>query len=127
MDYLVVKNNDMMGQDFHLIGIGVSEGGIEPLRIILSSLPIEPNAAFFVLNHLPPDLESFTARALMYHTTMPIHEAVRFSFSYNFRGLLKFAGTDFVDVHFSSGFKSGIFSTLIACILKPFVILCFQL
>jgi two-component system CheB/CheR fusion protein len=64
----------MTGQDFHLIGIGVSEGGIEPLRTILFLLPFEPNAAFFVLNHLPPDFPSFTAQLLQHYTTMPIHE-----------------------------------------------------
>jgi chemotaxis response regulator CheB len=73
---LPCKKSDMTCQDFYFIGIGICEGGVEPLRTILSSLPVEPNAAFFVLNHLPPDLRSFTAQALQYHTTMPIHEAV---------------------------------------------------
>jgi chemotaxis response regulator CheB len=62
-------------RNFQLIGIGVGEGGIEPLREILLLLPGEQNAAIFVLRHLPPDFPSFTAQVLQHHTSMTIVEA----------------------------------------------------
>src|ERR1700712_3736486 len=65
----------MAGAQFHLIGIGIAEGGIEPLRTILQVLPAGMNGAFFILNHLPPDFPSFTGQLLEYYTPMPIQQA----------------------------------------------------
>jgi two-component system CheB/CheR fusion protein len=65
----------MPGLPFHLIGIGVGEGSIEPLRTILFALPARVNGAFFILKHLPPDFPNFTRQLLEHHTQMPIHEA----------------------------------------------------
>ncbi|HEX3934607.1 MAG TPA: chemotaxis protein CheB [Puia sp.] len=71
--YLVQKGGGMAGHEFHLIGIGFAEGGIEPLCHILSCLPADLNGAFFILNHLPPDFPSFTVQVLRSHTKMPVH------------------------------------------------------
>jgi two-component system CheB/CheR fusion protein len=65
----------MADGQFHLIGIGMAEGGIEPLRTILQALPAGANGAFFILNHLPPDFPSYTCQLLEYYTPMPIQQA----------------------------------------------------
>jgi chemotaxis response regulator CheB len=66
----------MISDQFHLIGIGTAEGGVETLCKILSLLPDMPNAAFFVLNHMPPGFPSFTRQLLQPYTRMPVLEAM---------------------------------------------------
>jgi chemotaxis response regulator CheB len=71
-----VQKGDMISDQFHLIGIGTAEGGVEPLCQIFSLLPDEPNGAFFILNHTPPAFPSFTRQLLQLYTRMPVLEAM---------------------------------------------------
>jgi two-component system, chemotaxis family, protein-glutamate methylesterase/glutaminase len=48
----------MSGYDFHVIGIGSSAGGIDPLKMIIAGLPADINAAIIVIQHLPVDHDS---------------------------------------------------------------------
>ncbi|MFK7960717.1 MAG: chemotaxis protein CheB [Phycisphaerales bacterium] len=44
--------------DFHVVGIGASAGGLEPLSEIFRGLPSGTGAAYLVIEHLSPDHES---------------------------------------------------------------------
>jgi two-component system, chemotaxis family, protein-glutamate methylesterase/glutaminase len=48
----------MSEYDFHVIGIGSSAGGIDPLKTIIAGLPADINAAIIVIQHLPIDHNS---------------------------------------------------------------------
>ncbi len=63
----------MSTQDnFYIVGIGLSAGGIEPLREILSCLPSHPGAAFVVVNHLQATIESRLDTILGRWISMPV-------------------------------------------------------
>ena len=51
---LLMENED----HFYVVGIGLSAGGLEPLRELLTSLPPAPGAAFVVISHLQANQES---------------------------------------------------------------------
>jgi two-component system CheB/CheR fusion protein len=57
----------------HIIGIGASAGGLDPLERFFDHMPISSNMAFVVIQHLSPDFKSLMDELLARHTGMPIH------------------------------------------------------
>ena len=57
----------------HVVGIGASAGGLDPLERFFDNLPAETGMAFVVVQHLSPDFKSFMDELLARHTHMPIH------------------------------------------------------
>lgn len=55
-----------------VVGIGASAGGIEALQAFLEACPDEPDIAFVVVTHLPPDQPSELASVLQPHTPMTV-------------------------------------------------------
>jgi len=64
-------NDDSM-LDFQVVGIGASAGGLEALQDFFAHIPLEPDAAFVVIQHLSPDYKSFMDELLARHTKIPI-------------------------------------------------------
>jgi two-component system CheB/CheR fusion protein len=46
------------GDNFYVVGIGLSAGGLDPLRDLLANLSPDPGAAFVVVSHLQAHQES---------------------------------------------------------------------
>jgi two-component system, chemotaxis family, CheB/CheR fusion protein len=62
-------------RDFHVVGIGASAGGLEPLERLFSHLPADTGMAFVVLQHLSPDFKSLMGELLARRTAMPVRLA----------------------------------------------------
>src|SRR3954462_6990149 len=56
----------------HVIGIGASAGGLDPLEHFFDSLPARTGMAFVVVQHLSPDFPSLMDELLARHTDLPI-------------------------------------------------------
>jgi two-component system CheB/CheR fusion protein len=61
--------------DFHIVGIGASAGGLEPLERLFSRLPSDTGMAFVVVQHLSPDFKSLMSELLARRTSMPVRTA----------------------------------------------------
>ncbi len=58
--------------DFHLVAIGASAGGLEPLQSFFAELEQLENTALVVIQHLSPDYKSMMGELLGRNTTLPI-------------------------------------------------------
>jgi two-component system CheB/CheR fusion protein len=58
--------------DFWVIGLGASAGGLEALTSFFNNLPKKPNAAFIVAQHLAPHARSMMVELLSRQTTMQV-------------------------------------------------------
>jgi two-component system CheB/CheR fusion protein len=61
--------------NFYIIAIGTSAGGLPILKGILSQLPNRNDAAFIIIQHLPKDFRSGTADLIAPYTSMKVHRA----------------------------------------------------
>ncbi|MEO1529797.1 MAG: chemotaxis protein CheB [Planctomycetota bacterium] len=64
---------DGVKDDFFVVGIGASAGGLEALEQFFDNMPKTLDLAFVVVQHLSPDFKSLMDELLARHTTMPIH------------------------------------------------------
>src|SRR4051812_49848249 len=62
-------------QQFYVVAIGASAGGLESLERLFSALPTDTGMAFIVLQHLSPDFRSLMDELLSRRTRMPIRRA----------------------------------------------------
>ncbi|MGB3510102.1 MAG: CheR family methyltransferase [Microcoleaceae cyanobacterium] len=58
---------------FFVVGIGASAGGLQPLEQFFSNLPDQPNAAFIVVQHQSPNFKSLLTQLLQRKTTLKVH------------------------------------------------------
>jgi two-component system CheB/CheR fusion protein len=58
---------------FHVVGIGASAGGLDPIETFFDNLPRDTRMAFVIVQHLSPDFKSLMDELLARHTDMPIH------------------------------------------------------
>ena len=61
--------------NFPVVGIGASAGGLEAYRKLLEALPADPGIAFVLIPHLDPTHPSMLADLLSAHTGMPVVQA----------------------------------------------------
>src|ERR1051326_3741597 len=67
-------------EDFMVVGVGASAGGLEALTELLQHLPPGPNMAFVLIQHLDPRHESSLAELLSRKTGMrvvPVQQEVQ--------------------------------------------------
>jgi two-component system CheB/CheR fusion protein len=62
----------MKSYHFHVVGIGASAGGLEPLKKVVSLIPPGTKAAFVVVQHLFPSHKSQLARILAGQAELPV-------------------------------------------------------
>ena len=67
-----MTNSSSNSQNFFLVAIGASAGGVQALESFFSNLPDQPNAAFIVVQHLSPDFRSMMAQILQRKTVMTV-------------------------------------------------------
>ena len=58
--------------NFPIVGIGSSAGGLEALELFFSNVPPETNMAFVIIQHLSPRHKSIMADILMKYTQMKV-------------------------------------------------------
>ncbi len=61
--------------DFYVVGIGASAGGLDALEKFFSNAPSDSDMAYVVIQHLSPDYKSLMADLLAKRTEMPVHVA----------------------------------------------------
>ena len=69
------SSSPSVGEDFHIVAIGASAGGLESLERLFAHLPTDTGMAFVVLQHLSPDFKSLMDELLSRRTAMPIRQA----------------------------------------------------
>ncbi|RLU01027.1 CheR family methyltransferase [Ketobacter sp.] len=60
----------------HIVAIGASAGGLEPLQTFFQRIPTDSDLAFVVIQHLSPDFRSVMDELLARQTNIPIQHAV---------------------------------------------------
>ncbi|WP_264537309.1 CheR family methyltransferase [Flavobacterium sp. N1736] len=63
-------------QDFPVVGIGASAGGLDAFKKILKAIPENSGMAYVIVQHLSPDYPSNLTEILSQETTTPVHEIV---------------------------------------------------
>ena len=59
----------------HVVAIGASAGGLEPLEQFFQAMPVDSGMAFVVLQHLSPNFKSLMGELLGRHTELTIRRA----------------------------------------------------
>src|SRR6185436_6116424 len=62
------------GDNFPVVGIGASAGGLEAFTKLLQNLPADTGMAFVLIQHLDPKHESMLASLLARASSMSVHE-----------------------------------------------------
>jgi two-component system, chemotaxis family, CheB/CheR fusion protein len=63
-----------LANEFPIVGIGASAGGLDPIRKLLENLPVDMGMAFVVIQHLAPGQESLLPEILSRSTKMKVQE-----------------------------------------------------
>ena len=63
-----MTNSIIEPNNFFIVAIGASAGGLQALESFFSNLPDHPNAAFVVVQHLSPDYKSMMTEILQRKT-----------------------------------------------------------
>jgi len=63
----------LLNDDFQIIGLGASAGGLEALQGFFDNLPEGCLHAFVIVQHLSPDYKSLMDELLAKNTSLPIH------------------------------------------------------
>ncbi len=72
-DALAAEPDREKCEDFHIVGVGASAGGLEALEAFFHAMPADSGMAFVVIQHLSPDFKSHMEELLARHTSIPIH------------------------------------------------------
>lgn len=62
-------------ENLYIVGIGTSAGGLEALERFFSQMPLHPQVAFCVVQHLSPDYKSHMVELLSKYTPIPVQQA----------------------------------------------------
>ena len=60
--------------EFPIVGIGASAGGLDPIRKLLENLPVDTGMAFVVIQHLAAGQESMLPEILSRSTKMMVQQ-----------------------------------------------------
>lgn len=68
-----MSNSSDQEENFYIVAIGASAGGVQALQTFFANLPENPNAAFIVILHQLPDSGNRLAEVLQRQTSLPIN------------------------------------------------------
>jgi len=63
-------------QDFPVVGIGASAGGLDAFKKLIQTIPVNSGIAYVIVQHLSPDHPSSLTEILAQHSNIPVHEIV---------------------------------------------------
>ncbi|RZJ51432.1 MAG: hypothetical protein EOO44_14615 [Flavobacterium sp.] len=66
----------MKEQNFPVVGIGASAGGLDAVKKILKAIPQDSGMAYVILEHLSPNNPVILSEFLSQHTTLPVNEII---------------------------------------------------
>jgi len=70
----VVPSEGQLKEDFPIVGIGASAGGLEALELFLANVPEGSGMAFVIVQHLDPIHKGIMAELLQRNTTMHVSQ-----------------------------------------------------
>ena len=72
----VADSNKPLKQDFPVVGIGASAGGLNAFEAFFSGLPakVNPGVAFVIIQHLDPKHKSILSALVGRYTDLPVYE-----------------------------------------------------
>jgi len=76
LNQLDLTSNASNQQNFHVIGVGASAGGLEALEAFFEPMPVDTGAAFVIVQHLSPDFKSHMEELLGRKTRIPVRGVV---------------------------------------------------
>ena len=76
MDNLKTKNIPATPQNFPVVGIGASAGGLDAFKRLLDKIPENSNMAYVIVQHLSPDYSSNLTEILSNFTKIPVNEII---------------------------------------------------
>jgi two-component system CheB/CheR fusion protein len=74
-DTLTRSSQSPEQQEFYVVGVGASAGGLEALEALFAAMPRDTGMAFIIQQHLSPDFDSHMDELLARQTAIPIHGA----------------------------------------------------
>jgi two-component system, chemotaxis family, CheB/CheR fusion protein len=60
--------------NFHIVGVGASAGGLDSFKKFLKAIPADSNMAYVLVQHLAPNHNSILPELLARETILPVHE-----------------------------------------------------
>ena len=63
-------------QNFPIVGIGASAGGLDAFKKLLTAIPKKSGMAYVIVQHLSPDYPSNLTEILSQSTEVPVHEII---------------------------------------------------
>ena len=69
-----INNPPASVQNFPIVGIGASAGGLDAFKRLLKTIPENSGMAYVLVQHLDPSHESFLPEILQRSTKIPVHE-----------------------------------------------------
>ncbi|QDU11501.1 chemotaxis protein CheB [Gimesia aquarii] len=70
------QQNEEPADEFHIVGVGASAGGLEALELMFKMMPDDAGMAFVIVQHLSPDFKSLMDELMARHTKMRINRVV---------------------------------------------------
>ncbi|MES2673308.1 MAG: chemotaxis protein CheB, partial [Pseudomonadota bacterium] len=76
LDQPLVADSEIFRNDFPIVGIGASAGGLAAFEAFFSSIPTatKPDMAFVLVQHLAPDHNSILAELIQHYTQLKVFE-----------------------------------------------------
>ncbi|MBP1225479.1 CheR family methyltransferase [Flavobacterium sp. 1355] len=76
MNLSQIENPQKTIQNFPVVGIGASAGGLDAFKKILKAIPEDSGMAYIIVQHLSPDHPSNLPEILSQSTKIPVHEII---------------------------------------------------
>ena len=70
------KEPEQTEQNFPVVGIGASAGGLDAFKKLLKAIPKDSGMAYVIVQHLSPDYPSNLPEILSQSTDIPVHEII---------------------------------------------------
>ena len=67
-----MDNRSDVYENFHIVGIGASAGGLKAIQEFFDSIKNPKNVSFIIVQHLSPDFKSLMSDLLSSHTSLEI-------------------------------------------------------
>ena len=71
---ITIATESKVSQQFPIVGIGASAGGLEAFKVLLEHLPVDTGLAFVIIQHLAADQESMLTDILSRFTEMHVFQ-----------------------------------------------------
>jgi two-component system CheB/CheR fusion protein len=76
MKFTDTKDPKKTEQNFPIVGIGASAGGLDAIKRLIKAIPTDSGMAYVIVQHLSPDHPSSLPEILSQHTEVPVHEII---------------------------------------------------